>query len=389
MFRLPLFPVALALLLAACRGPDAALVFIGTFTEGRGNDGEGIYACRFDEASGRLTKIGLAAVTPNPSFLAFHPKLPVLYSVNAIQRFQGKVTGSVSAFAVDPQRGTLRLLGKASSAGLGPCDLIVDHRGRHLLVANYGAGNVAVLRLRPDGHPGAVLSVLAHRGKGADPRRQAAPHCHSVLLDPASRFAIVCDLGIDRVLTHRFDPETGQLTADTSVQLRPGSGPRRLAFHPAGYLAYGIHELDTTLTRYRYQPGIGRLEPVQTVRTVPQGAPPSTGAEVAVHPSGRFVYASNRGHDSIAVFAAAPHTGELTLVAHTAVGGRTPRHFTIDPSGRYLLAAAQGSHRVVVFRIHQESGVLLPTGNSVVVPSPVCVRFAPSFQESAPEKRDP
>jgi 6-phosphogluconolactonase len=274
----------------------------------------------------------------------------------------------------------LRLLNQQASGGGGPCHLAVDRTGKCLLVANYGSGSIAALRIQADGKLVETGAVIQHAGSSVNRQRQAGPHAHFITPDPANRFALTCDLGLDKVLVYKLDPAHAALTPNEplSVSIKPGSGPRHLAFHPNGHFVYLINEMGSTLTVLGYDSKQGTLQELQAVSTLPehsQGS--SSGAEVQVHPTGKFVYASNRGHDSIAVFAVNAKTGKLTYVEHQSTRGKTPRHFAIDPSGRWLLAENQDSDNIVVFRVDSKSGRLTPTGQAVEVGAPVCVQFVP------------
>jgi 6-phosphogluconolactonase len=354
---------------------DELWVYFGTYTRG---ESRGIYQSRLDLATGRLQAPVLAAETTNPSFLAVHPRRPLLYAVGEMASFEGKRTGAVSAFSMDPTTGKLTLLNQQSSGGGGPCHLVVDGTGRNVLVANYGGGSVACLPIEDDGRLGAVTSFVQHEGSSVDPRRQKGPHAHSINLDPANRFAFAADLGLDKILVYRFQPDGGRLVPNDPpwARVAPGAGPRHFAFHPAGRFAYVINELDSTVTAFDYDPDRGVLTPIQTASTLPEGFEESnTTAEVRVHPSGKFLYGSNRGHHSIAVFAIDPRSGRLRPVEHEPTGGQTPRNFCVDPTGTFLLAANQATDNVVVFRVDPNMGALDAAGFSLAVPSPVCVRF--------------
>ena len=364
----------------ATRGPDkpATLrVYIGTYTR---SGSQGIYLSYLDLANGSLAPAELAAKVANPSFLAIHPSRPLLYAVGEMGNFQGKKTGAVSAFSIDLKTGRLNLLNQQSSQGPGPCHLVVDRSGRNVLVANYGGGSIACLPIRPDGRLGQATSSIQHEGSSVDPRRQQGPHAHSINLDAAGRFAVVADLGLDKILIYRFDADGGKLTPNQPpwTKLPPGSGPRHFAFHPGGRYAYVINELSSTVAALRYDARRGTLESLQTVSTLPAGFDGrSSTAEVQVHPSGRFLYGSNRGHDSIACFAIDAATGKLTHIGHQSTQGKTPRNFRLDPTGNYLLAANQATDNVVVFRIDPKTGKLSPTGHSITVAMPVCIRMMP------------
>jgi 6-phosphogluconolactonase len=357
--------------------PARLWVYIGTYTQ---KGSKGIYRCELDLATGKLSAPVVAGQVANPSFLAIHPNRRFLYAVGETSDFGGKKTGAVNAFAIDPKTGALSLLNQQSSGGAGPCHLIVDREGKNVLAANYGGGSACVLPIQADGKLGAATAVVQHKGSSVNPKRQEGPHAHSINLDPANRFAFVADLGLDKVMVYRFDPAKGTLTPHEppSAAVAPGAGPRHFAFHPGGKYAYVINELANTVTAFRYDPERGTLTEIQTISTLPkdfQGT--SYTAEVQVHPSGKFLYGSNRGHDSIAVFTIGDD-GKLTPAGHQSEGIKTPRNFGIDPTGTYLLAASQAADRVIVFRIDPKSGELRPTGSAVEVPVPVCVKFMPA-----------
>lgn len=354
-------------------------VYVGTYT---GDKSKGIYLLELDPGSGALTSRKLAAEAVNPSFLAIHPSRRFLYAVGEINDFEGKKAGGVAAFAIDPEDGTLTRLNGHSSRGTGPCHLSVDRQGKNVLVANYGGGSVAVLPIGADGRLAEASAFLQHSGPVALPKRQGGPHAHSINLDAANRFAVAADLGLDKVLVYRFDPSKGSLTPNDppAGEVKPGSGPRHFAFHPDGRHAYVCEEITCEATAFDYDPEHGTLKVIQTLSTLPEGVkvtPKDSTAEVQVHPSGKFLYVSNRGPNSIAIFAIDPKTGELRAVGHQPTGGKTPRNFGIDPTGNFLLAANQDSDTIVVFRIDPETGLLKPTGHSADVPKPVCVRFLP------------
>jgi 6-phosphogluconolactonase len=375
---------ALAFQPAAGPPESGVLVYFGTYT---GEKSKGIHVSRLDPATGALTPPELAAETPNPSYLAVHPNNRFLYAANEVSTFQGKSSGSVTAFAIDRSTGKLSALNQEASVGSGPAHLVVDKGGRNVLVANYGGGSVAVLPVGPDGTLKKASAFVQHTGSSVDPRRQKEPHAHSINLDPANRFAYAADLGLDKVLIYRFDPERGSLVANEPpfASVRPGAGPRHFAFHPQGRFAYVINEMALTITAFTHDAPRGALAELQTVSTLPPDyVPPDAAAQagystadVQVHPSGRFLYGSNRGHDSIVVFAIDQKTGRLTHVEHESTQGSMPRAFGIDPGGRYLLAANQRSDSVVVFRIDQQTGSLTPAGHTIRIGSPVCVKFVP------------
>ncbi len=362
---------------APAEEPAAWAVYIGTYTRG---ESQGIYRSVLCASEGTLSEPQLAAETANPSFLAIHPNRRFLYAVGEAGMFEGRPEGGVVAFAIDPKSGGLNRLNAQSSKGRGPCHLIVDGAGRNVLVANYGGGSVAVLPLGPDGRLRPASSFVQHEGSSVDPRRQTAPHAHSINLDAANRFAFVADLGLDQVLVYRFSSEAGTLRPHDppAAKVVPGGGPRHFAFHPSGRFAYVINELNCTVTAFDYDADEGRLRTLHSVPTLPADFEGNnTTAEIVVHPSGKFVYGSNRGHDSLAAFRVDRETGRLTPIGHTPTGGETPRNFAIDPSGRFVLAQNQASDSVVVFRVNTETGELQPTGSRIAVPSPVCIRMMP------------
>jgi 6-phosphogluconolactonase len=369
--------LAVLAMAAPGRAAEPRSVFVGTYTQP--GKSQGIYRLDFDPATGAISHPTLAAEMTNPSFLAIHPDGKTLYAVGEVSTFEGKPAGGAAAFALEGD--SLRKRSEASTGSPGPCHLVVDPSGRYLLTANYGGGSVTLLPLGPDGAVGAAAQVVQHEGKSVDPQRQEGPHAHGVHFDPAGKLLAVPDLGLDQVRLYRLDAAAGKLAASKPAfaTVAPGSGPRHFAFHPDGKHAYVINEMASTVTVFDYDAARGTLTPAQTISTLPEGVAGSnlSTAEIAVHPSGRFVYGSNRGHDSLAVFVVDPATGTLKAAGHVPTGGKTPRNFAIDPSGRYLLAANQDSDTVVVFRVNLESGELTPTGSSARVPMPVSLLFAP------------
>jgi 6-phosphogluconolactonase len=385
-----LLTVLSLLLLAGCSAQNNALaadqqpgdywVYVGTYT---GPKSQGIQLLRLD-STGALTNLGLAAPATNPTFLAIHPNQKFLYAVGETSDFAGQKTGSVSAFAINPTTGKLTLLNQQPSAGRGPCYVTIDATGKNALVANYGGGTVSVLPIADDGKLSPHSSAIQHTGTGPNKSRQEAPHAHSINLDPSNQLAIAADLGIDKLLLYRLDPTKGTLTPSTppAVDLAPGSGPRHFTFHTTGQYAYLINEMASTITAFSYDPKRATLTEIQTVTTLPEGFKGNnTTAEVRVHPSGRFLYGSNRGHDSIAIFAIDPKTGKLTPLGHQPTLGKTPRNFNIDPTGHYLLAANQSADNVVVFTIHPQTGLLTPNNSVAEVGAPVCLKFLPMTRQ--------
>lgn len=359
---------------AVTASAESFRVYFGTYT---GKDSQGIYVATFDSESGKLGEPQLAGELVNPSFVAIHPSKKFLYAVGEIADFQGKKTGGVSAFAIDAATGKLTLLNQQSSEGTGPCHVVVDKTGKTVLVANYGGGSCASLPIAADGKLAKAASMIQHKGSSVDKGRQEAPHAHSINLDAANKYAFCADLGLDKILIYKFDPATSTLTPNDPPAgvVAPGSGPRHFAFHPSGKFAYVCNEMTSTITAFAYNPETGALTELHTLSTIPQPTPGNSTAEIVVHPSGKFVYVSNRGHDSLAMYAIDPATGKLTSLGNAPTGGKTPRNFNIDPTGKWVLAANQSSSTVVVHAIDQATGKLTPTGQSIAVGAPVCVRF--------------
>lgn len=360
---------------------DATLVYVGTYTTGKSTS-QGIYLFQLESKGSvdRLVPLGLAAETVNPSFLDIDRKRRLLFAVSEVNNFEGKPVGAVSAFSIHPATGKLTLINQQPSMGTGPCHLVLDKAGRHVLVANYGSGSVAVLPVGPDGRLGAATATVQHTGSSVDPERQKRPHAHCLILDPANRFAFACDLGLDKVMIYRYDSDRGTLTAHEPAfaAVKPGAGPRDMVFRPDGRFAYVGNEMQSTITTFAYDAKAGRLTEVQDVSTLPadfQGQ--NSIAELAVHPSGRYVYISNRGHNSVAVFGVDAAKGTLTLLQHQSTGGRTPRHFGLDPTARHVIMANQQSDNLLVSRI-DSTGRLTPSGELVSAPTPVYVGFLPA-----------
>ncbi|HUQ72431.1 MAG TPA: lactonase family protein, partial [Planctomycetaceae bacterium] len=349
-------------------------VYFGTYS---GKDSQGVYQTTFDSATGKLGESTLAGEAVNPSFVAIHPTGKFLYAVGEIADFEGKKTGGVTAFAIDAASGQLTKLNQQSSEGTGPCHIIVDKTGNSVLVANYGGGSAVVLPIEPGGTLRRRESFVVYSGNSIDPKRQKEPHAHSINLDPSNQFAFIADLGTDEIHICKFDQRTHVLTFNDphNAKVAPGSGPRHFAFHPSGKTAYVINELSNTVTAFAFDAVKGSLTETQTITTLPKDfSGTSYTAEVVAHPSGKFLYGSNRGHDSLAVFQI-DAAGKLTAAGHVPTGGKTPRNFNVDPTGKWVLAGNQGSGTVTVFAVNQDTGMLTPTGQSIAVGSPVCVRF--------------
>jgi len=358
---------------------NATLVYVGTFT--KGTKSQGIYyfwlRTQGNEVSQNITLVplGLAAASVDPSYLELDLKRRLLFAVN-----ETDTNGAVSSFSIDPAAGKLKLISQQSSLGSRPCHLALDKEGKHLLVANYASGSVAVLPVAADGALGPATAFVQHTGKSINPDRQRGPHAHCVTLDPANNFAYVCDLGLDKVMIYRFDSAKGTLTPNDPpfVALKPGSGPRHMAFRPDGKFAYVISELSSTITAFAVDSKSGALSEVQSVSTLPgyyDG--PNTAAEVAVRPDGKFLYASNRGNETVVLFEIDREKGTLDWVEEQNTGGRTPRHFGIQPSFKHLAICNQDSDTVLVARIDPMNGRLKPSGVFAQVPAPTCAQFLP------------
>ena len=351
-------------------------VYFGTYT---GEKSKGIYISEFDDATGKLSQPQLAAETKSPSFLALHPNRKLLFAVGEASSIGTNRHGAVSAYSVEARTGKLTLINSQPSGGGGPCHLAVDAKRRLLLTANYGSGSVAALPFADDGRLAEPLSVMQHTGSSVNKNRQAGPHAHCVNIDPDNRFVVACDLGTDKVMVYRLDAEHGLAENDPPfATVAPGAGPRHVAFAPNGKFLYVVNEMASTVTTFTWNAKKGELAEVQTVSTLPTGFTGNTScAEIEAHPSGKFVYASNRGHDSIAVFGVDKASGKLTAVEHESTQGRTPRHFALDPSGKWLLAQNQNSASVVLFSVDKKTGALEPTGEKVEITSAVCAVFLP------------
>ena len=354
-------------------------VYVGTYTTGKS---EGIYLYQLNLSSGELKHVATTRGVVNPSFLALAPSRRYLYAVNEVEEFALRKSGAVSAFAVDQRTGELRLLNQQASLGANPCYVEVDAGGRFVLIANYTGGNVAVFPVQRDGSLGEATDMKQYQGSSVNRERQEGPHAHCIVLDPTNRFAYSCDLGTDKIMIFLFDARNGKLMPNEQpwVQVKPGTGPRHLTLHPSGKYVFVLNELHSTITTFARDPGKGSLKELQTLSTLPadfKGT--SWSADIHVSADGRFVYCSNRGHDSIAIFRIEPRNGALTSVGHESTRGMTPRNFAIDSTGSFLLVANQKSDNIVVFRIDQKTGRLIATGQVAEVPSPVCLKFTTPF----------
>jgi 6-phosphogluconolactonase len=356
--------------------PTKSLLYIGAYG---GRDGsKGISVCDFDSATGKLSNLRLAVEARNPSFLAFHPDKSTLFAVGETANSEGKPGGSVSGYKIDASSGKLTLINSQSTVGAGPCHLCVDPEGKAVLVANYGGGSVASFPIKDGSTLGETASFIQHQGSSANPNRQKAPHAHSINLDKAAKFAFCADLGVDKVFVYKFDAATAKLTPNDppSVSVAPGSGPRHFAFHPSGKLAYVINELKFTMTAFKYDTDKGTLTEIQTISTLPAGWEGQGGtAEVVVHPNGKFLYGSNRGHDSIAVLNIDEQTGKMTFLGTQGQGVKWPRNFVLDPTGKWLLVGNEQGASITVYEVDPETGELHPTENRIETPKPACLRF--------------
>ena len=354
---------------------DDALLYVGTYTEGTRS--EGIYLLRLDRRSGKLRRVGSVDAGANPSFLAIHPNGRTLYAVNEVETDNGRPTGAVSAFTIATDTGALTRMNEQTSGGGAPCFVSVDQSGRVVLVANYLRGSVALLPIEADGALAPATQVVKHTGAGPNDERQEASHAHCIVTDPSNRYALAADLGADRVFDYRLDLDAKSLRhiEGGDAVMRAGAGPRHIAFHPTLPLVFVSNELDSTVATLRFDAERGALSSLDIHSTIP---PWWTGtnypADVHIAPSGRTLYVSNRGHNSIAVFSVAD-SGSLTLDQVVSTEGDWPRNFTLDPSARWLLVANQRSNSIVVFGRDPESGRLTPTGQRIELPSPVCLRF--------------
>jgi 6-phosphogluconolactonase len=366
------------------KSPEAAsgsqyLLYVGTYTTKQTS--KGIYAFRLDASTGKLTPTGLAAESADPSFVVVHPNGKYLYAVNELPNFNGFKAGAVSSFAIDSKTGTLKPLNQVSTHGPGPCFVSLDKTGAYVLVANYDGGSLATFRIQDDGSLSLMVGFVQHSGSSIDKQRQEGPHAHWIGTSPDNHFALAIDLGLDDVMIYHFNVETGLLTPNNPpyAKVEPGSGPRHLAFAANGKFVYVLNEMTTTVTAFSYQPKNASLMSLQTVTTLPKDySGVKEAAEIAVHPSGKFLYASNRGSaNSITVFAIHPTKGTLTQVGYVSTQGKTPRGFVIDPTGSFLLAANEDSGSIVVFRIDAATGMLSPAGQTAEVSAPVSLAFLP------------
>lgn len=368
---------AIANVVSSARAADGKELwaYFGTYT----NNGrsKGIYCYKLDLGSGKLTSVGVTEGIKNPSFLAIHPSGKFLYAVSEVSDADGKPGGAVSAFSLDPKTGELKKLNNQSSEGAGPCYVATDKTGKVALVANYGSGSIASLPIKDDGSLEKAASAIQHEGSSVNKQRQEGPHAHSINISPDNRFVVAADLGLDKLLVYKLDPAKGTLTANSPAftATPQGGGPRHFAFHPSGRFAYNCNEILSSVTAHAYDASKGSLTEIQTISTLPEETKGNSTAEIQCHPSGKFVYCSNRGHDSLAIFTVDEKTGRLTAAGHQKTGGLTPRNFCIDPTGAYIVACNQNTDNVAVFKVDQASGKLSQVGEMVSIPAAVCVKF--------------
>jgi len=354
---------------------DHYLLFVGTYTKGKS---KGIYVYSYDAKSGESTPLGLAVETPNPSFLAVDSSQRFLYAVNELTQYEGASSGAVTSFAIEKRTGKLSRINEIASGGAHPCYISLDKTAKYVLVANYTGGSVAVFPVRRDGGLGEATAFVQHAGSGKNPARQEGPHAHWIEITTDNQFALAADLGLDKILVYRFDAHHGTLTPNDPpfAKVEAGAGPRHIAFHPNGKFLYVVDELASTVTLFSFDSSKGTLHLLQSLSTLPSGSSGNNDtAEIHVHPNGKFLFASNRGHDSIAFFSLDQNTGTLTPVDHVSTQGKTPRNFELDPTGTRLLVANQDSDNIVFFNINPQTGQLTAASQQLKVPSPVSLRF--------------
>lgn len=371
-FLLAIMAATLSLGARSAANAGKYLVYVGTYTNGAS---KGIYAYRFDSATGKTESLGLAAETAEPSFLAVAPNRRFLYAANETQKYDGQSTGAITAFAMNRATGKLMQLNQLASRGEDPAFISLDKTGKFVLVANYTGGTIAVFPVLADGKLGEATAFVHHTGSSINHDRQASAHPHMIVTTPDNRFALVPDLGLDEIVAYHFDATKGTLADPSITKVEPGIGPRHIALSPDGKFVYLVSELGSMLTTFSYRAADAKLTQLQTVSFVPANASQKAAAEVQVSPSGKFVYASNRGQNLIAVFSIDPVMRTLTQVQSVPLDGKTPRGFTIDPTGQWLWDANQDSDSIVIYRVDPTTGMLSPSGQKLDIPEPTCVEF--------------
>ena len=343
----------------------------------------GLQVCHFNTETGEITYVDTTQVV-NPNFLALHPSGRYLYSVTEMgERLEGRPAGGIAAFQIDGERGTLTPLNVQPSLGSGPCHLVVDATGRYVLATNYAGGSVVVLAIEPDGSLGESTDFIHHEGSSINPQRQQEPHPHSINLDPTNRYALVPDLGTDKVMIYEFDAEQGKLRPNSAqpwARTRSGAGPRHLAFHPNQRFVFVANELDSTVVAFDFDATRGTMREISTLSTLPEGydesgAEKSWVADVHVHPNGKFVYVSNRGHDSIAIFQINKDSGELTAAGYVSTKESYPRNFALDPAGNFLIVGHHNGEHIFVFEVDSKTGALTETPHSIEIPAAICIKL--------------
>ncbi len=355
---------------------DNYLVYFGTNTNAKSGS-QGVYVSKFNSATGELSDPVLATEASNPGFLAIHPSKKYLYAIDDVIT-EGKKGGGLSAFSISVPDGKLTRINQVPTTDGAPCHVSVDKTGKMAMSANYGTGSVASYSIDEKGALSETVTFVQHEGHGADPKRQKGPHAHSMNVSPDNRYAFACDLGLDKVLIYKIDPATGTLTAHGHGTVPPGAGPRHLAIHPNGKFVFVNNEMGMSLTTFAWDADKGTLTALDTVSTLPvedQGKTGLSTAETVVHPNGKFVYVSNRTHDTIAVFTCDEATGKLTLIQNAPAEGAVPRNFSLDPSAKWMIVAHQNDNTASLLKVDQETGKLTSTGKKVPVGGSICVRF--------------
>lgn len=370
-----LFLVALAFFISCNSDNHKPLVFIGTYT---GDGSEGIYSFQFEPEDGKTTKPILAARSDNPSFIAIDDEGRFLYAVNEVDNYDENSSGAISVFELSKESGKLNLIQQVSSLGAHPAHLSIDKSGKYLLVANYSGGNFCVFPINNDGKLGEHTALISNLGSSINKDRQGSPHPHFIQVTEDNKYILVADLGIDKVMIFQFDAKTGMLKSNEPafIELEPGSGPRHFAFVPSGEYLYVLNELTSTITVFGFDPKTVSSQSKQTISTLPENFEgTNTAAEILVDSKGKFLYASNRGDDSIVQFSIDPVSGMLTPIKWVSSGGKAPRNFEIDPTGKWLFSAHQRSDNILLFKIDQENGQLMNINQTINIKSPVCLKF--------------